>query len=339
MTKFEKDTKIDLLYEFTPRSQYACTKCMKYNRIRNVDQIHIGSHICFELELKFYHAIVSEINKIDKGRVLLGIIHASRKGELALVRKLFGKDFTQHDVIVQETLPEIDINLFNIYTVQYGRHIYQNEKILNRALSLVTRARGLRVTIGSLSDEKIRPEATFRHSNVHTTSEQFASWCATGECVCLIGREHKIEYEKTPDTISMKLTVVSDDDPVKCATKLHRDHVLCDACFLTELVLLVRETKNPEIHYNLVSPDDTAWINERKIPGGLYRVKYLPMANEVLIKIKRYNSKLKRFALVVKTESFCFTFKSGRKCEVDTEVKYKFPYPFWKIPGEDDSNF
>lgn len=341
LTKLERQEQIDLLYEFTPRSQYACTKCIKYIRISSVVQFQIGSHICFVHDLKFYHVIVSEINKIDKNRVQLGIVHASRKSELSLVKKLFGKDFTQYDVTVQETLPEIDVSSCNVYMVKYGRHIYPNEKVLNRALSLVTRARGLIVPIGSLSDERIRPEATYRLSNQDATSEQFASWCATGECICLNSRKHKypIEYSKTDDVISMMPTVVSNKHPVKCTTRLHQDHVLCDTCFLTEVVILANETNDPDTQYNLVTPDNTAWVNERKIPGGLYRVKYTPLTNEVIIKIKRYNSKIKRFALIVRTETFRFTLQAGRKCEVGTEIKYKFPYPFWRIPAVDELNF
>jgi hypothetical protein len=83
--------------------------------------------------------------------------------------------------------------------------------------------------------------------------------------------------------------------------------------FLFLYVLRPYESKNPEQIYRLISPNNTAWINVRKIPRGLYRVKYKTIDNQVVVKLKRYNSKYKRLALIVKVETFTGTPFIGPK--------------------------
>ncbi|XP_071149038.1 uncharacterized protein [Mytilus edulis] len=338
---FSKD-KIDLL-NFSPTSQYACTKCIKYRRIKNIDEVQVGDHICFERDMKFYHAILSNITTVpDSNRVQMNIVHASRSNEISLVKSLFGKDFKQQDVVAQDILPEFDIAKEGLHIVQYGRQTYANEKILKRALALVEKTLGGQVVpVRSLSSQKIRPEAHFRQHAPDVTSAHFATWCATGESFSFDAKEKRkmIKYTKKENGISMFLELFSDEDPVQQITETHQQQLLCDSCFLTELIRLTNDQKSPEKTYRLISANGIAWTNERKIPSGLYRVKYKPMSNEVVIKIKRYNSKFKRLALVVKIETFVFNLTPGQKCSTDCEVKYKFPYPFWKIPERNDARF
>ncbi|CAC5405878.1 unnamed protein product [Mytilus coruscus] len=337
---FSKD-KIDLL-NFSPTCQYACTKCIKYRRISNIDEVQAGDHICFERDMKFYHAILSNISRVpDSGGVQMHIIHASRTNEMSLAKSLFGKDFKQHDIVVQDVLPELDIASVGLHIVQYGRQTYKNEKTLRRALAFVEKNRGQVVPVGSLSSQKIRPEAQFRQHAPDVTSGHFATWCATGESFSFDAKEKRklIKYTKKENGISMFLELFSDEDPVKQITETHQQQLLCDSCFLTELIRLTNDQKSPEKTYRLISTNGIAWTNERKIPSGLYRVKYKPLSNEVVIKIKRYNSNFKRLALVVKIETFVFNLTPGQKCHTDCEVKYKFPYPFWKIPERNDDRF
>ena len=318
---FRKEGKVNLLHDFSPRSQFSCTRCIKYRHVKRIDELLIGSHVCFEVKFKFYHAIISKISKVNEKRVRLCIIHASKKSELAVVKRLFGKEFAQHDIIYEEYLPELDLTKSSIYIVQYDRCVCKNEMVLKRAMSQIHRS-GNRVqrSSASIAYERFQSEP----ENIDETSERFASWCVTGECVSLNTRSSRdcIEYIKSPADITMHLRVISDKDPIESATKLHQQRLLCDTCFLTEVVRLVNSQDTPETKYFLHKLN-AAWVQDRQTPNGLYRVKYKPQIEEVLIKIKRYNAKTKRRASQIEKETFVFTLVPGRKCQVtDTEILY-----------------
>ncbi|XP_052081839.1 uncharacterized protein LOC127719649 [Mytilus californianus] len=308
---FSKD-KINFL-NFSPTSQYACTKCIKYRRILNINEVQVGAHIAFERNMQFYHAILSNITNVqDSGRVQMHIIHASCTNQLSLVKSLFGKDFKQHDTVVQEVLPELDAASVGLHLVQYGRPTYEHEKILRRALALVEKNRGQVVPVGSLSSQKIRPEAQFRQHAPNITSGHFASWCATGENFSFDVKEKQkmIKYTREQNQISMSLEMFSDEDPVQKITERHQQQLICDSCFLKELTLHMNSLKCPEKTYRLISTN--AWTKEKKIPKGLYRVTYTPTSNEVVINIKHYNSKFKRLASESMNETFVFTLIPDR---------------------------
>ena len=342
--KMKNKEKIDML-EFTPRSQYACTKCIIYQRITVVDDLHLGDHLCFQHQDNFYHAILTDVSPSRRETtVIMRVICASN--DVRMINKICGRQLdpekcNKTDEIVQDVLPEVDVTAIGLHRFQYGRKTYENEKIVKRALKHVTFSCGQRVLLGSLTTQKIRPEAQFSHDATKSTSAQFATWCSTGESFSFDSKEcqKKIEYQNKSQEITMCLKFYREDDPVKELTESHRQRLLCDSCFLSELVTMVNESKNPEQVYRLISPNNTAWINIRKIPCGLYRVKYKTIDNQVVVKLKRYNSKYKRLALIVKVETFTFTLNTGQKCAEEVEVKYKFPYSFWKIPSRNDDRF
>lgn len=341
--KMKTKKKIEML-EFTPRSQYACTKCIIYQRITVVGDLHLGDHLCFQHQDNFYHAILTNVSPFKKTTVNMRVVCAAK--DISMINKICGRKLdpekcNKTNEIVQVVLPEVDVTVIGLYRFQYGRKTYKNEKIVQRALAHVTFTCGQRVLLGSLTAQKIRPEAQFSHDATESTSVHFATWCSTGERFSFDSKkcQKKIEYQNKSQEITMCLKFHSEDDPVKQLTESHRQRLLCDSCFLSELVTMVNESKNPEQVYRLISPNNTAWINVRKIPRGLYRVKYKTIDNQVVVKLKRYNSKYKRLALIVKVETFTFTFNTGQKCEEDVEVKYKFPYPFWIIPSRNDDRF
>lgn len=342
--KMKNKEKIDML-ELTPRSQYACTKCIIYQRITVVDYLHLGDHLCFQHQDNFYHAILTDVSPSRKDTtVIMRVICASN--DVRMINTICGRQLdpekcNKTDEIVQDVLPEVDVTAIGLHRFQYGRKTYENEKIVKRALTHVTFSCGQRVLLGSLTTQKIRPEAQFRHDATKSTSAQFATWCSTGESFSFDSKEcqKKIEYQNKSKEITMCLKFYREDDPVKELTESHRQRLLCDSCFLSELVTMVNESKNPEQVYRLISPNNTAWINIRKIPCGLYRVKYKTIDNQVVVKLKRYNSKYKRLALKVKVETFTFTFNTGQKCAEEVEVNYKFPYSFWRTPSRNDDRF
>lgn len=327
---FRKEMKVELFQEFTPRSQYSCTKCIEYIKITKTQDLTIGSHVCFEKDLKyFYHGIISGIQIVNGECVRLSMIHPSRKNELAVVKRLFGEQYQQHDTVVEETLPKVELHATNLYQVRYGdRIVCKPEEVLQRATKHIRQnPKGTtRKSYGTIRYERIPSEPEI----MYETSELFASWCVTGEGVSLNARSSResIEHRKTQTGITMHLKITSDKDPVECATKLHRQRLLCNSCFLSEIVRLVNSTKKPETKYNIRS-GGTTWVQDRQTPVGLYRVKYKPMLDVIKIKVQSFNAKNKRRATSILTETFLFTLVPGEKCDVNfVEESYTCNFPF-----------